>query len=222
MLPPEIQSILPESNVTASSMALMVHLSFVTKRLPLRLLQSLAQNSIAAPTDQLLDAVRTWGRDQQGQTSRITGWHAGQILGLVHLESHSHDTPLEPMAIFYATLSLLLYIRETNTAGRAPSPPSAERVELDKLVDRTDPLLTAWLADGGSTPALSLVGDLDHPSAGEKLLRICGAKLMGLKVWRVGELLGKTLMQLADEDVKKRLEQTLPVRPTILIFVFVN
>lgn len=35
------------------------------------------------------------------------------------------------------------------------------------------------------------------------MLRICGEKLVGLQVWKVGELLGKTLLQLAEEEATR-------------------
>lgn len=226
---------LPESSVTASSMALMLHLTSMTLRLPLRLLQvrpsfsrtdfpeltfrlrqSLARTGDSRPAPEILDAVRAWSVEDHGQVSRATAWHAGQLFGLVRIGSHPHDTPIEPMALFCASpcppllpprqliwlidaaITLFSYHQNSSRCTNR-----LDSIALDRLVDRADPQLASWLATGEAVPSLAVVGELDDPRAGEKLLRICGEKLVGLEVWRVGELLGKTLLQLAEEETKR-------------------
>lgn len=159
--------------------------------------------------------MHAWAGDGNGTTARWTAYHAGQLFALVRQPA---ETPLEPFALFYATLAVLAYIRELNTpasAGMAngaiktePSSSSAQptKFRLDRLVDRTDSELTAWIY---GSPALSSalleepIGDLASPGAGIRLLRVAAKQLIALRVWRVGELLGRTLTELANEEERK-------------------
>lgn len=138
--------------------------------------------------------VRSWAHEDGGQTARRTAWNAGQLVSLVR----NTDTPLEPFALTYAALALVCYCRTAthSSAGASAHAPLA----LDRLVDRADAELGRWIATGEGDATLEDVGSLAVPGAPEKLLRVCGERLLGLRVWQVGELLGRTLILLADES----------------------
>jgi hypothetical protein len=121
---------------------------------------------------------------------------------------------------------MLAYVRElsapgssaaghSNTNGATPfikpesgssTSANAPKFRLDRLVDRTDSELTAWIY---GSPALSSalleepIGDLASPGAGIRLLRVAAKQLLALRVWRVGELLGRTLTELANEEERR-------------------
>jgi hypothetical protein len=176
-------------------------------------LQPLARTGDSKPSPEILDAVHTWAREADGTVARTTAYHAGQLFALVHLTPS--DTPLESFALFYAVLALVAFIRELVPPPRSQSSSSSSssnrdgngdmpiRFALDKLVDRADPELTNWIHGGDQTPSLEAVGDLGGVGAGNRILRLAGKALIGLKVWKVGELLGKTLVQLASEEERR-------------------
>lgn len=195
-------------------MALMLHLTSMCQRLPLRILQvrapllphrlnevehtdlklskTVARAKTSSPAADVHTWVRSWAAEDNGQTARRTAWTAGQLVSLVR----NTDTPLEPFALTYAALALVCYCRTAHHGPGAPHP----TVALDRLVDRADASVAQWIATGEGDATLEDVGSLTDPAAPEKLLRVCGERLLSLNVWRVGELLGRTLILLADES----------------------
>lgn len=118
------------------------------------------------------------------------------------------DTPLEPFAVFYAALVLLGWCRNIRAGAgdvklEEQQEEQAPRFSLDRPMDRSDGELQAWIY-GGSTGAggawVEEVGALDAEGAGVRVLRVAARRLVALKVWRVGELLGRTLVELAREE----------------------
>lgn len=170
--------------------------------------------------------MHKWAREEYGTTARWTAYHAGQLFALVR--QPGDETPLEPFALFYATLVLLAFVRESangtilnhggigigikqedgalngNGGGQTAS---TTRIRLDRLADRSNADLSSWLHGTSSTPISATldepVGDLASPGAGIRLLRVAAKELIALRVWRVGELLGRTLIELANEEERK-------------------
>ncbi|KAK4706108.1 hypothetical protein P7C70_g91, partial [Phenoliferia sp. Uapishka_3] len=198
VLPPELQG-LPDASASTSSMALMLHLTSMCQRLPLRILQAVARASTSSPSLDVHAWVRSWAAEDDGETARRTAWHAGQLVGLVR----NTDTPLEPFALTYAALALKCYCT-TRAGGSGASAPQTDEpcdaIELDKLVDRSDPKVVAWISTGQGDATLDGIGSLSDMEASEKVLRACGERLLALRVWLVGDLFGRTLLQLADES----------------------
>ncbi|KAM0755707.1 hypothetical protein T439DRAFT_376022 [Meredithblackwellia eburnea MCA 4105] len=222
LLPPELQE--SEGNPPANSMALMLHLTSISQRLPLRILQAVARASSSTTTQDADTWVQSWAAEDGGRVARTTAWHAGQLIGIVRTIC---DTPLEPFALTYAGLALLCFC--TAQVGMPPfQPPPPPRhgdimeeegglgenggdvtgteVRLDRLVERTDEDLVRWIATGRGIVTLDGVGTLEDVQAGEKVLRLCGERLSALKVWKVGELLGGTLTQLAEQAIVVKSE----------------
>lgn len=168
----------------------------MTLRLPLRILQALARTGDTKTTAEISTAVSIWNELEGGRIARDAAWHAGQILAIVNLgKSTSNgegdggsckplDLPIEPMAVFYATLVLLAFVRglDKSVNGRAnatstttalhtsamngSSSPSSttnststitslpESVKLDQILHRTDPTLMKWITSGEGTISL--------------------------------------------------------------------
>lgn len=93
-----------------------------------------------------------------------------------------------------------------------------ERFYIDKLLDRSEPELTSWIY--GSLPGMEegragawvdQVGELSEVGAGVRVLRMAASRLIGFKVWRVGELLGRTLVELANEEERRGRENAAAV-----------
>lgn len=107
--------------------------------------------------------------------------------------------------MFYAALGVMAWAREQIPVpgGRA----EGEGVKLDKLMDRSEPSLVVWIEGGEGGAYMDEVGDLSSPGAGVRVLRVAARRLMGLKVWRVGELLGRTLVELANEEERRGQER---------------
>ncbi|KAL8284215.1 hypothetical protein RQP46_004964 [Phenoliferia psychrophenolica] len=194
VLPAELQG-LPDGSASANSMALMLHLTSMSQRLPLRILQAVARPT-SSPAADVHAWVHSWAHEDDGKVARLTAWHAGQLVSLVR----NTDTPLEPFALTYAALSLLCYCKAGPSAPRGEDEDAGAAIALDKLVDRSDPDLQRWIATGAGDATLDDVGSLADPGAPEKLLRVCGERLGALKVWRVGELLGSTLVLLSERE----------------------
>ena len=136
--------------------------------------------------------MRNWAHEDGGQVARLTAWHAGQLVSLVR----NTDAPLEPFALTYAALALVCYCHAA-TGSSAPLAGQSGAIALDRLVNRSDADVAHWIATGERDATLDDVGSLSAPGAPEMLLRLCGGRLGQLKVWRVGELLGGTLLLLA-------------------------
>ncbi|KAM0790607.1 hypothetical protein ACM66B_004471 [Microbotryomycetes sp. NB124-2] len=239
LLPPEMQSVMTDPGTTASTLALNLHLACMTQHLPLRILQPLARTGEWGPGPDIFEAVHVWAKADNGRIARKSAYHAGQLLALCRTtntmsnnasssyssSSASSDSPLEPFALFYAALVLMVFVRElpvtlaalngvvksehaVDGATRPPTPTfeAAEpRYQLDKLVDRHDPDLEAWVNAAGTARSAYItdVGELDAKGAGIRLLRLLSKSLIALKVWKVGELLGRTLIELANEEERK-------------------
>ncbi|GAA5941542.1 uncharacterized protein JCM15063_001616 [Sporobolomyces koalae] len=224
LLPASMLARVDEPTVTAEngSMALMLHLAALTHRLPLRILQPLARVSpSSAPASAAAD-LSSWSTRQGGAVARETLYHAGQLFSL-SCSSTTHSTsgtesPLEPFSLFYATLAIVAWIKEnssddSNASSSStlikPEPQteseSAGELALDILRDRTDPTLVAFFASASTgastvTPVLSNLGRLTDRSTAHKVLRLAATRLVGLKCWKVGESLGKTLMEVVTKE----------------------
>lgn len=175
-------------------------------------MQALALAGASTPPPDVIAGVNTWARRDGGHAARRTVWHAGQLLALCRLTET--DTPLEPFALFYSALVLLAFVDHSDrhhgaTLHNTPPTGTGEDygLRLDKLVDRNDPGLSQWLVTGEGSVSLTGIGelesDVDSEVVREKLLRVIGAKLINLQAWKVGELLGRTLCQLADEGGRR-------------------
>lgn len=85
-----------------------------------------------------------------------------------------------------------------------------DRFYIDKLLDRSEPELTSWIygaaGDGRAGAWVDQVGELSEVGAGVRVLRTAASRLIGFKVWRVGELLGRTLVELANEEERRGRE----------------
>ncbi|GAA5899585.1 hypothetical protein JCM5296_006951 [Sporobolomyces johnsonii] len=206
LLPASMLARLDDPTVTAGSgtMALMLHLTALTQRLPLRVLQPLARLASSPPSASLVASLNRWSTARSGAVARQTAYHAGQLVGLC--ERGQGESPLEPFALFYAGLALAAFARECGTkraAGReevqaaeGEGEGDGEEFALDVLRDRTDADVVAFVeaTRGVIVPTLSQLGRLDEGLAGDRILKSAAARLMGLKCWKVGENLGKTLL----------------------------
>ncbi|SGY91864.1 BQ5605_C038g11703 [Microbotryum silenes-dioicae] len=190
--------------MTDSTLTLMLHLMAMSQRLPLRVLHLLARSGASRPSPEVFEAVNMWFNASRGQVSRLTAYHAGQLFAL----QSPNDSPWEPFALFYAALTLVAFIREAREAlyqsGRSLE--SCHAFVLDKIRDRDDSKLQQWIYGGDDVeafvPHLNAIGhgSLLEADAVDKVLRMAGAALGALKVYKVGELLGKTLIELAKEQ----------------------
>ncbi|BGP50450.1 hypothetical protein JCM10450v2_006369 [Rhodotorula kratochvilovae] len=180
LLPPDMLARLEDPGAASGSMALFVHLTALTQRLPLRVLQPLARSATAPAQPGTHSALRSWALAGHGSVARTTAYHAAQLLALCRpgipapppLVSASRaasragtpapsgtasEGPLEPFALFYAALALVAFVREGGAP--APAPTSGEdapaELALDVLRDRADAALGAWVHSGplGSVPA---------------------------------------------------------------------
>lgn len=111
---------------------------------------------------------------------------------------------MEPFALFYAALAVLAWSREQPRAEGEEV--GKEQVRLDRSMDRSDPTISSWIQGAAATAYIEEVGDLSTPGAGVRVIRLAARKLTGLKVWRVGELLGRTLVELANEEERREAE----------------
>jgi hypothetical protein len=110
------------------------------------------------------------------------------------------ESPLEPFALFYATLAIVAWIKE-NAAGTKEE--GNDELALDILRDRTDPVLASFFSSSPSSttvPTLSGLGKLSDRSTAHKVLRLAANRLLSLKCWKVGESLGKTLMEVVTRE----------------------
>lgn len=167
--------------------------------------QPLARTGDQSPSSDILSSISRWVSLSSGSIARTTIYHAGQLFALVHTTPTGSDTPLEPFALFYAALAVLAWSREQQQS-QTEAGDSKERVRLDRHMDRSDPALTAWINGSPSVAFIDEVGDLTTPGAGVRVVRLAAKKLIGLKVWRVGELLGRTLVELANEEERRGQE----------------
>ncbi|SCV71329.1 BQ2448_2917 [Microbotryum intermedium] len=225
--------------MTDPTLTLMLHLMAMSQRLPLRVLhvsvvrligsfeswvltsapchdcqQPLARSGGSQPSPEILEAISTWFNASRGQVSRLTAYHAGQLFAL----QSPIDSPWEPFALFYAALTLVAFIREMREGfhqwGRGVELRRA--FVLDKVRDRDDAELQQWIegGEGGDAfvPHLEAIkgSSLLEADAVDKVLRMAGVALGALKVYKVGELLGKTLIELAKEYPSARGESIVP------------
>lgn len=184
----------------------------MTHRLPLRVLQPLARTGESKAAGDILEAVNVWARAEKGQVARRTAWHAGQIFSLTRVGTGAPlDLPVEPMCLFYSTLVLLAYSRGLRSSvngtaasqdGESPSKQRERVITLDRAVHRSDAELVEWITSGEGTVILELIGDVRSSGFGEKLLRRAGEWLRDLRVWKIGELLSKSLLELAEAEVR--------------------
>ncbi|TKA52102.1 hypothetical protein B0A53_04762 [Rhodotorula sp. CCFEE 5036] len=160
LLPPDLLANIEQLNAASGNLALFVHLTALTQRLPLRVLQPLARSASApSQASTAANALRAWARADDGAVARTTAYHAGQLIALCRPAhgnsgmSASAEGPLEPFALFYAALALVAFSRESHAGGTAtPSDESQQEVALDILRDRSDPFLAAWIRSGPLTP----------------------------------------------------------------------
>ena len=160
LLPPDLLANIEQLNAASGNLALFVHLTALTQRLPLRVLQPLARSASApSQASTAAKALRAWARADDGAVARTTAYHAGQLIALCRPAhgssgmSASAEGPLEPFALFYAALALVAFSRESHAGGTAtPSDESQQEVALDILRDRSDPFLAAWIRSGPLTP----------------------------------------------------------------------
>ncbi|GAA5953885.1 hypothetical protein JCM21900_005502 [Sporobolomyces salmonicolor] len=199
VLPAAMLARLDEPNAAAGSgtMALMLHLTALTQRLPLRVLQPLARLFSSPPSASLLASLDRWSTAQAGTVARQTAYHAGQLFALC--ARGQGESPLEPFALFYAGLALAAFARECGKRAREEAKEAEEAEEqelaLDVLRDRTDSVVVAFVhSTRPLTPTLAHHGRLDSPQAADRVLQSAAARLMGLRCWKVGENLGKTLL----------------------------
>ncbi|GAA5825298.1 hypothetical protein JCM3770_000903 [Rhodotorula araucariae] len=197
LLPPDMLARLEDPGATSGSMALFVHLTALTQRLPLRVLQPLARSATAPAQPGTHSALRSWALAGHGSVARTTAYHAAQLVALCRpgipapppLVSASRSTsragtpapsgtasegPLEPFALFYAALALVAFVRE----GGAPAPGAGAsagagagsdgpELALDVLRDRSDAALGAWVHSGP-------LGAVGAPGAPVLVLRMLG------------------------------------------------
>ncbi|GAA5873575.1 hypothetical protein JCM8547_005621 [Rhodosporidiobolus lusitaniae] len=177
LLSPDLLARMEDPSPMSGSLALFVHLTALTQRLPLRVLQPLARTTLAPLPATTTAALHSWSTASNGAVARTTAFHAGQLLALCRSSSPSSPSaasegPLEPFAIFYAALTLVAFIRE----GAGAPPPSSStafattaeqdlpQLELDVLADSTaegSKTLANWLATGtGAAPSLRLFSPL--------------------------------------------------------------
>ncbi|GJN92389.1 hypothetical protein Rhopal_005419-T1 [Rhodotorula paludigena] len=225
LLPPDMLARLEDPGAASGSMALLVHLTALTQRLPLRVLQPLARSATAPTQGTTLSALRSWALASHGAVARTTAFHAGQLLALSRGGVAPHagatplsDGPIEPFALFYGALALVAFVREGGVPpARGDGGDKGEVLALDVLRDRTDPVVTAWVhsgplaapAAGGSALSLRMLehgkgsdgssedGRLDGPRAAEQILSVTAQRLRALRVWKVGDLLAGVLEQFA-------------------------
>ncbi|BGO93657.1 hypothetical protein NBRC10512_002907 [Rhodotorula toruloides] len=244
LLPPDLLARLDDPGAASGTMALMVHLTALTQRLPIRVLQPLARSATAPAQPATLAALRSWALAGHGSVARTTAYHAGQLIALCRpalsasvggSSSSSSEGPLEPFALFYAALALVAFVREggggpppssdeaaaaATKASGSKSPSEGHELVLDTLRDRSDSVLAAWVHSGplgsrqvpaAAVPSLRLLGGtgqpdsssssttgrLDSSRAAERILSCAAKRLQALKVWKVGDLLGSVLEQLA-------------------------
>lgn len=160
LLPPDLLANIEQLNAASGNLALFVHLTALTQRLPLRVLQPLARSASApSQASTAANALRAWARADDGAVARTTAYHAGQLIALCRPAhgnsgmSASAEGPLEPFALFYAALALVAFSRESHAGGAStPSDESQQEVALDILRDRSDPFLSAWIRSGPLTP----------------------------------------------------------------------
>ncbi|GAA5991720.1 hypothetical protein JCM10908_001110 [Rhodotorula pacifica] len=230
LLPPDLLANIEQLNAASGNLALFVHLTALTQRLPLRVLQPLARSASApSQASTAAKALRAWARADDGAVARTTAYHAGQLIALCRPAhgntgmSASAEGPLEPFALFYAALALVAFSRESQVGGTStPSNESQQEVALDILRDRSDPFLAAWIRSGPLTPpagsskppasvvpALKMLATmpatpstmrLDSAQATERLLSRAAHRLRELKVWKIGELLAGVLDELAQVE----------------------
>lgn len=198
----------------AVGLSLMLHLTAVTTRLPLRLLQPLARPAGAvssAASIAHLDALRMWAASSNGQLARRTAYHAGQLLELANYRTSPAATsgqPLEPFALFYGALALIAFLRFA-AAQEALKPLEVKEEDvkmgevlwLDRLVGPDDDALAEWVADGAGEVGLKGVGALggvDREAVAKRLLVAVGERLKRGEVWGVGKGLGETLLRMAE------------------------
>lgn len=176
LLPPDLLANIEQLNAASGNLALFVHLTALTQRLPLRVLQPLARSASApSQASTAAKALRAWARADDGAVARTTAYHAGQLIALCRPAhgnsgmSASAEGPLEPFALFYAALALVAFSRESHAGGTAtPSDESQQEVALDILRDRSDPFLAAWIRSGPLTPpsGAAAAGAAHHKPAG--------------------------------------------------------
>ncbi|GAA5897595.1 uncharacterized protein JCM6883_006749 [Sporobolomyces salmoneus] len=205
LLPASMLARLDEPSVTSQNgtMALMLHLAALTHRLPLRTLQPLAR--VSSPSTH--DDLHAWSTRQGGRIARETLYHAGQLFGLSCSPSTSlatgTESPLEPFTLFYSTLAIVAWIKENSTENSTTSD-TGDELALDILRDRADPTLSAFFSPSAISssiiPTLSGLGRLTDRSTSSKVLRLAATRLVGLKCWKVGESLGKTLMEVVARE----------------------
>jgi len=178
------------------------------------LIQPLARISSRSSSSSTLAALHTWSTRQCGTIARETLYHAGQLFGLSCSSSTSSTTgtesPLEPFALFYSTLAIVAWIKESSSDDvkmETSSGGGGGELALDILRDRTDPALVAFFSPSSFniTPTLSNLGRLTDRDTANRVLRMAASKLMGLKCWKVGESLGKTLMEVVAREETEAL-----------------
>lgn len=160
----------------------------------------------------MIHALTNWAAEDGGRHARTTVYHAAQLFTLVKIGTFPQDAPLDPMCIYDAALVLLCYIYHgpqpllptiptlvTNLEVEGGLELARGVIQLDNLVDHSDPHLLHWLATGLSSPCIEEVGDLQLPGAAHKVVGICTGILGRLKVWGVGKSLAESLSMIGGQ-----------------------
>ncbi|GAA5974920.1 hypothetical protein JCM11641_006763 [Rhodosporidiobolus odoratus] len=170
LLPPDLLARLEhQDGASGTGMALLVHLTAVMKALPVRVLQPLARSADVPLPPATASALRVWATTSHGSLARKTAYHAGQLLALCRSSSTTSsasmssssalhpasESPFEPFAVFYATLALVAFVRESKEGAAKPEdqPPveigePIKDLYLDQLRDRSEEDLQAWIHSG--------------------------------------------------------------------------
>lgn len=167
-----------------------------------------------------LPYLRLWATQGGGRVARETLYYAGQILGLCQISRRNDmfEAPGEPLTLFYACITILCFVRHCSSvataAGKSPSASSATsaspvvvsssapRLCLDRLVDKTDEDVVDFLEHGAIGDVyLTELGPLAESQMRERLLRHVAALLFKMRVWKVGNLLGQTLLSMIEHEM---------------------
>ncbi|GAA5843159.1 hypothetical protein JCM9279_001879 [Rhodotorula babjevae] len=217
ILAPDMLARLEEPGTANASLALLVHLTALTQRLPLRVLQPLARSPSASDQPNTASALRAWAAADGGSVARTTAYHAAQLLALCRPASATpaaplqqqpqrassasragtpapgssggtSDGPLEPFALFYAALALVAFVREGGASAAAGEPAGAE-LALDVVRARSDSALGGWVQHSSPTKAVAALRALGDTPAQRRLDGPwAAARVLGVCARRLREL----------------------------------
>lgn len=164
-------------------------------------LASTSTSKVGAGDEAALIALVT----EEPEMIRETMWHASQVCYLQR--RHPFNSPFEPLSIFLAGLMLWAcckYLCPHEASMRVGHP-----IQLDEpsfcSSQRAREAVQNWIKNGGRT-FLEGVGDVQHPEAPNRVLRLSVDMTRRLRVWKMASNVSEIFVQLLGREEQESIQ----------------